>query len=201
MCKLLHGIYIAHQHKILMISLKQAHQSLLDFILEFEQLYYRRHQCQIHFVRPCIHLFIHIAPEVLRAGPGIIGSQWVMERAIGDLGGEICLPSNPFANLSQRAVLRCQVNTLKVILPELNKPKNLLPRGTLDLCGSYVLLRAWEPRPSLMTDSEAVALQCYYEGQGQPLRDGGTSYRVVRWARLVIPTGCSICLEGELKEC
>ena len=140
-------------------------------------------------MRPCIHLLIHIAPEVLRAGPGIIGSQWVMERAIGDLGGEIRLPSNPFANLSQRAVLRCQVNALKAILPELDKPKNLLLRGTLDLCGGYVLLRAQEPRPSLMTDSAAVALWCYYEGQGQPLRDGGTSYWVVRWARLLIPTG------------
>ena len=140
-------------------------------------------------MRPCIHLLTHIAPEVLRAGPGIIGSQWVMERAIGDLGGEIRLPSNPFANLSQRAVLRCQVNALKAILPELDKPKYLLPRGALDLCGGYVLLRAREPRPSLMTDSAAVALRGYYEEQGQPLRDSGTSYRVIRWARLLIPTG------------
>ena len=45
MCRLVRGIRIAHQHKILMTSLKQAHQSLLDFVLEFEQLYYGRCQC------------------------------------------------------------------------------------------------------------------------------------------------------------
>jgi hypothetical protein len=140
-------------------------------------------------VHPCIHLLIHIAPEVLCAGPGIIGSQWVMEWAIGDLGGEISLPSDPFANLSQCAVLRCQVNALKAILPELDEPKNILPRGTLDLHGSYVLLRAQERSPSHMTDSAVVALWSYYEGQGQPLTDSGTSYRVIRRARLRIPTG------------
>jgi hypothetical protein len=189
LCRLVRGIRIAHQYKIPMTSLKQAHQFLLDFILEFEDLYYKRHRNRMHFVRPCIHLLIHIAPEVLRAGPGIIGSQWVMERAIGDLGGEISLPSNPFANLSQRAVLRCQVNALKAILPELDEPKNLLPRGALDLHGGYVLLRARDPSPSHMTDSAVVALRSYYEGQGQPLTDSGTSYRVIRWARLRIPTG------------
>jgi len=112
-----------------------------------------------------------------------------MEWAIGDLGGEIKLPSNPFANLSQCAVLHCQVNALKVILPELDEPKNLLPRGALDLHNGYVLLRAWEPSPSLMTDFAAVALRSYYEGEGQPLTDNGISYWVIRWARLCIPTG------------
>src|ERR1700692_250951 len=189
LCRLVRGIRIAHQYKIPMTSLKQAHQFLLDFILEFEDLYYKRHRNRMHFVRPCIHLLIHIAPEVLCAGPGIIGSQWVMERALGDVGSEISLPSNPFANLSQRAVLRCQVNALKAILPELDEPKNLLPRGTLDLHGGYVLLRARDPSPSHMTDSAVVALRSYYEGQGQPLTDSGTSYRVIRWARLRIPTG------------
>jgi len=39
LCRLVHGIHIAHQHKILVASLKQAHQFLLDFVLEFEELY------------------------------------------------------------------------------------------------------------------------------------------------------------------
>ena len=189
MCRLVRGIRIAHQRKISMTSLKQAHQFLLDFVLEFEELYYKRRQNRIHFVRPCIHLLIHIAPEVLRAGPGIIGSQWVMEWAIGDLGSEIKLPSNPFANLFQHAVLRCQVNALKAILPELNEPKNLLPRGALDLHGGYVLLRARESSPSLMINSAAVALWTYYEREGQWLTENGTGYQVIRWARLRIPTG------------
>lgn len=189
MCRVVRGIRIAHQYKISVTSLKQAHQFFLDFVLEFEELYYKRQPNRIHFVRPCIHLLIHIAPEVLRAGPGVIASQWVMERAIGDLGREIKLPSNPFANLSQRAVLRCQVNVLKAILPELDEPKNLLPRGALNLHGGYVLLRARESSPSFMINSAAVALRTYYEREGQQLTDNGTGYRVIRWARLRIPTG------------
>lgn len=41
LCRLVRGIRIAHQYKIPMTSLKQAHQFLLDFILEFEDLYYK----------------------------------------------------------------------------------------------------------------------------------------------------------------
>ena len=93
LCRLVCGICIAHQHKISITSLKQAHQFLLNFVLEFKELYYKQCQNQIHFVCPCICLLIHIAPEVFHAGPGIIGSQWVMEWAIGDLGSKIKLPS------------------------------------------------------------------------------------------------------------
>jgi hypothetical protein len=63
-----------------------------------------------------------------------------MERAIGDLGGKIHLPSNLYANLSQRAVFRCQVNALKAMVPDLNEPINPLPRGSQDLGDGYVLL-------------------------------------------------------------
>jgi hypothetical protein len=115
LCRLVHGICIAHQYKIPMMSLKQAHQFLLDFILEFENLYYKRHRNQMHFVCPCIHLLIHIAPEVLRAGPGIIGSQWVMEWAIGDLGSEISLLSNQVDPVSLVILFAVDVTKVKCI--------------------------------------------------------------------------------------
>ena len=105
LCRLVHGICKAYQSKISLASLKDLHQFLLDFVIEFEQLYYQQLGCQLHFVRPCIHLLIHIASEAFCAGPGIVASQWVMERAIGDLVREIRQPSKPYANLSHRAVL------------------------------------------------------------------------------------------------
>lgn len=188
-CKLVYGIRILHQRKISLKLLKAAHQALIDFVLEFEALYYQRRVNRIHFVRPCIHTLIHAAPEVSRVGPGIIASQWTMERAIGDLGGEIRLPSNPYANLSQRALRRCQVNALKSMIPDLEEISSTLPRGALDLQGGYVLLRAREARPSLMVGSAALALRIYYEAQGQILPETSDGYRVVRWARLRIPTG------------
>jgi hypothetical protein len=42
-----------------------------------------------------------------------------MERTIGNLGEEIKQPSQPFANLSERGLRRCQVNALKSVLPHL----------------------------------------------------------------------------------
>ena len=96
LCRLVCGICQAHQSK---------HQFLLDFVIEFEQLYYQHLGCQLHFVCPCVHLLTHIASKVHRVGPGIVTSQWTMERAIGNLGHEIHQPSNPYANLSHRAVL------------------------------------------------------------------------------------------------
>ena len=100
LCRLVHSIRQAHQSKILVSSLKDLHQFLLDFVIEFEQLYYQWLRCQLHFVHPCVHLLTHIASKVYCVGPGIIASQWTMERAISHLGCEIHQPSNPYANLS-----------------------------------------------------------------------------------------------------
>lgn len=99
-----------------------------------------------------------MAPEVLCVGPGIIASQWTMEHAIGDLGSEIRQPSNPYANLSQYVSLCYQVNALKSIFPELAPPQSSLPSRAMDLEGGYLLLRAWERRLSLMTESGSIAL-------------------------------------------
>ena len=73
---------------------------------------------------PCVHILIHMAPEVHCAGPAIVASQWTMECAIGNLRSEIHQQSNPFANLSECASLHCQINALKSILPELAPSKD-----------------------------------------------------------------------------
>ena len=65
-----------------------------------------------------------------------------MEQTIGNLGQEIRQPSNPFANLSQRALQRCQVNALKAMIPDLEKSAPTVPQGGKDLSGGYILLRA-----------------------------------------------------------
>ena len=55
--------------------------------------------------------------------------------------------------------------------------------------GGYVLLRAWENRASLMTQSTSIALERYFESVGQPLWGNNLCYCCVRWAQLQIPTG------------
>ena len=130
-----------------------------------------------------------MAPEVHRARPAIVTSQWTMECAIGDLGSEIRQPSNPFVNLSEHASLRCQINALTSILPELAPSKDPWPNGSIDLKDGYMLLRAREYGSSLMSESASLALEKYFKSVGQPIQNGNFRYCVVRWARLQIPTG------------
>ena len=106
-CKLVWGFRILLQEEITAKELSEAHNKLTEFSNEFELLYVQRRSDHIHFVRPAIHTMAHCAPETFRIGPGIISSQWVMERTIGNLGEEIKLHSNPFANLAQRALRQC----------------------------------------------------------------------------------------------
>ena len=71
-----------------------------ECVLEFEILYYRRDPDLLHHVRPCIHVFSHAPREIRHTGPLVGHTQSVMERTIGNLGEEIKLPSNPYANFS-----------------------------------------------------------------------------------------------------
>lgn len=110
-------------------DLKEAYSTLLQFVQEFELLYYQRHPEQLYFVRQSIHALTHSGPEIIYIGPSIISSEWVMERTIGNLGEEICQPFNSYANLSERGLQRCQVNTLKEMIPYLEVEKAKIPRG------------------------------------------------------------------------
>ena len=67
-----------------------------------------------------------------------------MEQTIGNLTQELRQPSNPFANLSQRALLRCQINALKNIIPDLEEPAGL-PRNAIDLSDGYITVRPMGP--------------------------------------------------------
>jgi hypothetical protein len=88
-CKLVFAIRIINQRQIKTEDLKKAHQALVEFVHEFELLYYQRRTDRLHFVRQSIHALTHLALEVVRLGPLICSSQWTMERTIGNLGEEI----------------------------------------------------------------------------------------------------------------
>ncbi|KIK74487.1 hypothetical protein PAXRUDRAFT_76517, partial [Paxillus rubicundulus Ve08.2h10] len=108
----------------------------------FKTLYTQRKKERIHFIRQSIHALTHYGQEVQTKGPLICTSQWTMECTIGNLTEEIRQHSNPYANLTQRAVWRAQVNVLKAMIPSLdpdhNKPTN--PRWSLDIGSGYLLL-------------------------------------------------------------
>jgi hypothetical protein len=141
-CKLVFGMQIMNQHHINMDDLKKAHEALLEFACEFEVLYYQRRTDRLHFVRQSVHAVTHLAPEALCIGPPVCSSQWTMEWTIRNLGQEIQQPSNPYANLSQRGLLRSQINALIAMIPELEPQQPIIPCGACDIGNGYVLLCA-----------------------------------------------------------
>ena len=139
-CKLVHAMCIIHQHHIHTNDLQLAGNLLESFVQGFETLYYQQRVGCLHFCRQNIHALLHLAPKVTRIGPPICLSQWTMECTIRNLGEEIQQPSNPYANLSQHRLLRCQVNALTAMIPDLSPSPPSLPQGAIDLGQGYILL-------------------------------------------------------------
>jgi len=103
-CKVVFRLRIGHQYHKSQGELLAAHKALAEYVYQFELLYYQRKMSQLHFVQPCIHALIHLVFEHLRIGSLAEVSQWTMECTIGNLGEEIRLHSNPYANLTQRII-------------------------------------------------------------------------------------------------
>jgi hypothetical protein len=108
-CDLISRMWIIYQYKISHEQLLLGEEALHQFSWGFEELYYQRRSDCIHFVRQSIHQCYHLAMEVTMVGPSIISSQWTMEQTIGNLIQELQQPSNPYSNLAQWALLRCQI--------------------------------------------------------------------------------------------
>lgn len=179
LCKLVHGGRILMQRSINAAQVREAHSFLIQFVEEFEHLYYQRRPDRLHFCRPWLHTLLHTAPEILRVGPGCYGSQHTMERAIGDLGKDIRQPSNPFANLSQIALRRSQINALLNSCPELDVNAETIPTGN-NVGNGYFLLTPRERYASSLGGGihwDAVNAQF-------PHMMG-----VRRWGRLNLPNG------------
>ena len=181
-CKLVRGVHILTQRHITGAQLRIAHSHLVQFVEEFENLYYQRRVDRLHFCRPCIHTLLHACPEVARVGPGAYSTQFTMERTIGDLGQEIRQPSNPFANLARRALRRSQVNALKNIHPNLDPtavPR--LPRHSKELGDGYVLLRPRDKNPvEILEPALGILSASGTVGEANTIR---------RWGRLRLPNG------------
>jgi hypothetical protein len=179
-CKLVRGVRILIQRRITSSQVRDAHSYLVQFVEEFENLYYQRRTDRLSFGRPCLHtLGAHSAVEIPRVGPGAYSSQFTMERAIGDLGQEIRQPSNPFGNLCAITVRRSQQNALKALYPELDRTITPnIPKYANNLGNGFVLLRPRERYFSTIPDEAGDILQ----------NQLGIS-RVRRWGRVRLRNG------------
>lgn len=179
-CKLVHAVRIMLQQSITGHQIRDAHYHLVQFVEDYERLYYQGRRDRLHFCRPCVHTLLHLAPETQRVGPGCYFSQFTLERTIGDLGKEVRQPSKPFANLAQRGVRRAQVNALKAMCPELNTTlaNEDLVQGAIDIGNGYVLLRARDRYRHTLVGISKATIQT---------ATGATTIKW--WARLQLPNG------------
>lgn len=187
-CVYVHAVQILLQESCLPSEVLEAHKLLLKFSDDFEAFYVQRKTNRLHFIRPSIHSPSHIPFETIRAGPGAIYSQWTMERTIGNLGEEIKQHSNPYANISQRGVRRCQVNALIAIIPDLVPDSDAPPQGSRQLESGYMMLTATDTAARMVTDIEARALRMFCFELGDPKPNTWVP-KVVRWARVKLPNG------------
>lgn len=196
LCKLIRGITILYAEDISVDELLEAKQLLSLAVVDYELLYYARDPDRLHVVRPCMHLIWHIPDQIVVLGAAISDTQLPTERLIGDLGAELKQPSNPFANLAQRALRRCQVNAVKAMAPHLDRTRlkaKTLPRGAEDLGDGYVLLRAMDRYRRKLPAAEARAFYDYFAIWMPDLcvdddRDA-FKFELRKWARMRIPNG------------
>ncbi|KAL4247499.1 hypothetical protein ABKN59_008565 [Abortiporus biennis] len=186
-CRLVAGIRVFLQHRIQREQLLEAHLNLVQFVEEYELLYYQRNKNRLHFCRQSIHLLIHVSPETHRIGPPALHAQWTMETAIGNLTREIRQDSNPFANLMKVGLCRAQINGLKASFPEL-EPDPSPPRGSSELGDGYILLRARERTAHAVQDYEIPVFRRFFQAKGFQF-SGSVVPKVTRWARLHLPNG------------
>jgi hypothetical protein len=71
------------QHAIKHEDVIKAWVLLAAWEREFEELYYQRRNDRLHFIRPCVHQILHLAPQTFQKGPGICTAQWTIERNWG----------------------------------------------------------------------------------------------------------------------
>jgi hypothetical protein len=181
-CKLVAGIRLLHQRSITKEQLVHGHKLLLQFVTEFEDLYYQRKASRLHFCRQSIHTLLHVGPEVPRLGPGSGYTQWPMERTIGNLGEEIRQPSQPFANLAERGARRAQVNALIALLPNL-APEKSLSHLSEDIGDNFILSMADTCARSI-SDFEKNAIRAFFLSRNIEIHE---DLRLRKWGRLRLP--------------
>jgi len=108
-----------------------------------------------------------------------------MERTIGNLGEEIRLHSDPYANLMQRIIDRSRVNALKIMVPNL-VPDTQIPSGAVDIGSNYLLL--WPRELHQIDETVSLALERFAISHNWRIK-GGESMTIHRFARLQLPNG------------
>lgn len=129
-----------------------------------------------------------MGPETICAGPLSSYSQWTMESLIGNLGREIRQNKDPYANISQRALMRAQTIAIQNIVLGLLAPHDNIPAGSKVLSNGFILLHPHEAALVDVSPVEALAIMELWDSQGWQNKDSWP-HAVKCWARLQLPNG------------
>ncbi|CDO75975.1 hypothetical protein BN946_scf184888.g25 [Trametes cinnabarina] len=183
------------KHQILKSSLATADALSREAEVEYEEIYYGRDPSRLHLVRPCIHTFGHGPSEVQKIGPLIGVTQYTIERTIGNLGQELRQHATPFANLSHRALLRCQLNSLRCLIPSLGSSEDArkAPQGAVNLGNGLTLLCPKDSASRWVQAREAAAFHTFLaagEREEQLVGDPSEfSIKIRKYGRLRLANG------------
>jgi len=109
-----------------------------------------------------------------------------MEQTIGNLGEEIQLHSDLYANLSQRILERAWANALYALAPDLLHTVDNLPAGARDVRERYLLLGPHKHHEmDVMTLNAFQRFSDLYHWRIKH----GDSLGIDRFARLLLPNG------------
>ncbi|EJF61368.1 hypothetical protein DICSQDRAFT_60547 [Dichomitus squalens LYAD-421 SS1] len=187
-CKLVAGARVA----LLLgtpVKLRQpVHTLLVEYVEDFEEMYYGRRVDRLHFCRQALHGLMHLMPENARVGPAWLHSQWPLENAIGNLTAEIGSHSKPYENLSNRGLRRAQVSALIAMFPQTLEVVPALPARAVELGDNYVLLHPTMRSPREIGLADSRALAAYLAAQVVKVPEGWTP-RLIKWGRLRLPNG------------
>jgi hypothetical protein len=189
-CRFVAGSVILQGRSLNDAQIKEGSRLLKEFVQEFEQLYVEGKEERIHFARQSIHLLTHLASEIVRLGPLASYAQWAMENVIGNLGREIRQPKDPYANLSQRGLLRAQMIAIQAMLSDKTffNSRNKIPNSARDARDGYYLLPFVDDVEREVEPAERCAIQKIWEAEGWPNQEGWHG-RVKRWSKIRLPNG------------
>ncbi|KAG2060969.1 hypothetical protein BDR06DRAFT_966786 [Suillus hirtellus] len=140
---------------------------MIEFIEEFEDLYYKCHTM-------------------------LLKCKWTMEHMIGNLIAEMRQLSKPYKNLSQHAQHNALMSIFPILDPDYNKPP--FPKWSKDIGGGYALLKQQKCHRHSTSVAEGHVIQLYLQAyylqspEFGYFNDDG-SFRITRWPRLWLPIG------------
>lgn len=105
-------------------ELEKLHQTIVQFLQGFEEIYIGKNPANISRARLCIFQLIHVPQHIAWNGSIRAGSQATVERTIGEMGRRIRSKKAVFANLSNQLYDRALLKVLTLYYPTLDCSKH-----------------------------------------------------------------------------